>query len=303
MDESKDPRPVYERDPEQYLAEFQDYLSSWESTELEGELTAWAARSISGDDDHDVFRMVALGYVAASWERWSEEIGDEALGLFGNTRRKQEREYSARGIPNSMFGAIYGSSIMRTRLADCARPDDGTLEHRLALIFERVLVPLFEVRPSDTELVGVRATFDLGVGLHLFLRWQRKMDERGVDDAERWADLELANLHGDRVGQLELPMTIHGCVLDEADMFGYEIRSEGKWGVYHATTFLSEGSVANITQTLTSGRLGTREVKKPEPRHIDVLRDLGFEEAIFPDARRYRLSSFGGLSGIRRVKQ
>jgi hypothetical protein len=41
----------------------------------------------------------------------------------------------------------------------------------------------------------------------------------------------------------------------------------------------------------------------PQTSHIDLLRDLGFREATFPNGQRYRLSSWGGLSGIRKVKE
>jgi hypothetical protein len=106
----------------------------------------------------------------------------------------------------------------------------------------------------------------------------------------------------DRLAGLELPAIIRGCTVDEADTLGYEIRSPGKLGGEHATAFLAEGDHANVTQIVTSGRLGTRAVKLPESSHIDVLRDLGFQEATLPSGQRYRLSSWGGLSGIRKIK-
>jgi hypothetical protein len=39
-----------------------------------------------------------------------------------------------------------------------------------------------------------------------------------------------------------------------------------------------------------------------EPAHAEALRQRGLEEAEFPNRQRYRLSSWGGLSGIRKIK-
>jgi hypothetical protein len=251
-----------------------------------------------------MFRFIALGYVAASWEHWAHNLGDKRLGLTENMRRKTARESAEQGIPEEMFDTIYGSYVMAATIAEHAAQGDDTLIDRLTLIFEQVVLrnTEFESTPTEETRLGLQSFFDVGVGLNLFLRWQHGMEENGVAEADRWDDLALAPIYDDRVVNIPLPATMGDCILDETDTLGYEIRSDARLGGYHLTTFLAEGDVANIVQTVTSGRLGTRSVKMPESRHIDVLRDLGFQEAVFPDGQRYRLSSWSGLSGVRKIK-
>lgn len=297
-------RELYERDPAAYLAEFEDYLRGWEGSDEERDLAAWLTVGAVGSDDESIFRFIALGYIAATWESWTDEIAEHRLGSFENMRQKSDRECAERGIPEELYDLVYGSNLMSVQIGELARPVDASLIERLDLIFEQVVVKntTFEEPPDEKTLLGLRTFFDLGIGLYLFLRWWEANDDRGVPYDERWNDIGLVQVHEDRLGGLDLPMTIRGCTIDQTDMLGYEIRSPGKFGGEQLTAFLAEGDVANIVQLVTSGRLGTRTVKVPEPTHIDVLRDLGFQQAVFPNGQRYRLSSWGGLSGIRKIR-
>jgi len=295
---------VYEADPNQYVADFEKYLQSWEGSDEERDLASWITIAAVGEDAPDVFRFVALGYITATWESWTDDIGDRRLGLFENMRRKSDRDCAERGIPEELYDVIYGTNVISVQLSDFAGAGDDSLSDRLDLLWEQVVLrnTEFESPPSEETLVGLHSFYNKGIGLYLFLQWWQALDEREIPYSERWSDIGLAPLYDDPLAGLEFPLTIRGCTLDETDTLGYEIRSPGKLGGYHLTTFIAEGEVANLLRFVTSGRLGTRTVKVPEPSHVDVLRELGFQEAIFPNGQRYRLSSWSGLSGIRRIK-
>jgi hypothetical protein len=72
---------------------------------------------------------------------------------------------------------------------------------------------------------------------------------------------------------------------------------------YEEIKLTAEGTTANIWSIVKSGRLGVRQVKVPHPKLVKALLDLGFEEMVWPNGKRYRVSSWGGLGGIRRVKE
>lgn len=295
---------VYEQDPAQYVAEFETYLQSWEGTDEERDLAEWVVYASTGENEPHLFRFVALGYITASWETWADNFADRRVGLFENMRRKSDRDCGAAGVPKELWDVIYGTNVISAQIPDFARVDDDTLIDRLHLIFEQVVLmnTEFESPPNEETLGGLRAFFNNGVALYLFLQWWQALDEREIPYGTRWSDIGLAPIYDNRLADVPFPMTIRGCTIDESDTLGYEIRSPGKLGGEHLTVFLAEGEHANVIQIATSGRLGTRAVKLPESRHIDVLRDLGFEEATLPNGQRYRLSSWGGLSGIRKVK-
>jgi hypothetical protein len=295
---------LYERDPGQYLAEFDAYLQGWKGSDEEGDIVGWLVYASTGEDNADIFRVVARGYITATWETWADDLGDRRIGLFENVHRKSDRDLAERGVPEGLWDLVYGTKVITTQIAEFARAGDATLADRLDLIFDQIVLANtdFEVQPNDETLGGLRNFFCNGVALYLFLNWWQAHDERGTPYPERWSDIGHVQIEEDRLAGLELPATIRGCTVDEADTLGYEIRSPGKLGGAHATAFLAEGDHASITQIVTSGRLGTRTVTVPESSHVDVLRDLGFQEATFPNGQRYRLSSWSGLSGIRKIK-
>lgn len=294
-------RAQFEESPERYVEAFGSFLDDFVSTDEEESLTGVVAYSVTGSENEDIFRLVGLGYVAGLWEDWNPTIEETSLGLFSNLREKEEREYTEQGIPSELFDVVYGVNMIAIRLSDFVRPDDTSLDERLGLLFERFLLPLFEEQPEGVELSGVRHTFDLGVALRVFLLWQEQMDKRGVPEEERWSDMSLVATAPDPLSGLDFPVSLHGCTLDLSDTFGYEIRSGGPLGASHVTVFRSEGELAHIMSAAKGGRLGFREMQVPTPRHVDVLRDLGFAEAVFPNGKRYQLASMGGLGGIRRA--
>lgn len=178
---------------------------------------------------------------------------------------------------------------------------DTTLDARLDAGFDFLVVPHFEAPPSDEVLYAFRATYDLGIGLRLYFLWCARMDELGIDQLARWADLELATelMGGDRLEGLEFPFRIHGCGVDLTDTLGYEIRSSGPLGGEHVTRFLPEGDEASIVSAEKVGRIaGARSVDVPLPRHVEVLREFGFTRMRFPNGKRYELRTWPGVRRI-----
>jgi hypothetical protein len=166
------------------------------------------------------------------------------------------------------------------------------------------VIEKLDTPPTSEEELNVRSVFDLGIAQHLYWLWWTNMDELGISQDERWADLEVASeLHGgDPVAGLSLPVEVRGCVVDFTDTLGYEIRSEGRVGSRDVSVFIAKGEEAQILSSVKTGWTGSRKVNLPNPRHIEVLRELGFHRARFPNGKEYRLSSLGGLGGIRRIK-
>lgn len=296
---------LFEHDPEAYWVALDAYINGWEGDEEERNATYWLAHAVNPIDDDSIFRIVALGYIVGSYESWSRSGLSERIGLFANLREKEERELAETGIEGGAFNLVYGCRIFSARIADLAVEDDSTQGQRLDLAFQRLVIEKFETSPSAEEIPMLRSVFDLGVAQRLYWLWQVNMDELGLDEDERWADLEFASepYGGDRLAELEVPLEIRGCVVDLTDTLGYEIRSERRMGGHDVSVFLAHGDRAEIITSAKTGRSGSRKVKTPHPRHIDVLRDLGYTTATFPNGEEYRLSSWGGLSGVRRVKE
>jgi hypothetical protein len=286
---------LYERDPTQYVAAFETYLQGWEGSDEERDLASWITFAAVGSDDPDIFRFVALGYVTATWESWADDVGDRRLGLFENMRRRSDRDCAERGIPAELYDLVYGINVISVQIPNFARPGDESLTDRLDLIWEQVVLgnTQFESTPTEETLLGLRNFYNKGIGLYLFLRWWQALDEQAIPHGERWSDIGLVPVYDDRLADFELPMTIRDCTLDETDTLGYEIRSPGKFGGQHLTAFLAEGDVANILRFVVSGRLGTRAVKMPQTSHIDLLRDLGFQEAT-----SRTVSAIGSRAGV-----
>lgn len=299
------PHDEWTRDPDAYVQGVVAFADTFEAREDEANAIGWLAQSVTGDTDDDlVVRLVGLGYIAAAFEDWNEDALSEPIGLTANFRAKNERAWKAKGLHPEVYDLVWASNIFRTRIAKSVTEGDSTQDERLATAFGALVVPMFDERPVDANLRNMRVTFNLGIGLRLAFLWSARMDGLGFGDEERWADLEVASdlMGGDRLEGLALPISIHGCLLTLADGFGYEIRSEGPFGGQHITSFLAAGAEADITSIIKTGRVGgTRPMRNPLPRHVDVLRDLGFQTACFPSGQRYVLSSHEGLSGIRPI--
>jgi hypothetical protein len=103
-----------------------------------------------------------------------------------------------------------------------------------------------------------------------------------------------------RLERADFPVSIAGCQLLElpGNKEGgrplgavYDIRSGGLLGAQHGTLFRAEGDVAEIVSIAKSGLFVAYQYQSvPIDEHVEVLRDLGFNEMILPDGRRYETS-------------
>jgi hypothetical protein len=144
--------------------------------------------------------------------------------------------------------------------------------------------------------------FKFGVAAGLYLLWQERMGELGIPPEEHFRDWDFVQREDDWLAELELPTVVLDCELRRYALTGYELISTGRLGGENRTSFSCQGELAVIFAMIKAGKLGERSVKVPAPRHVDALRKLGFTEMLWPNGKRYRLSSWGGLSGIRRVE-
>ena len=107
----------------------------------------------------------------------------------------------------------------------------------------------------------------------------------------------------------DLPATIAGCeVLEQAGNkeggypFGavYDIQSRGFFGAKHGTLFRATGNTAEIIGIAKIGRfLGYQDQSIPIERHVQVMRELGFLEVVFPNGKRYEIRTWPGVRRIR----
>jgi hypothetical protein len=114
---------------------------------------------------------------------------------------------------------------------------------------------------------------------------------------------------GNRLEDVELPLSIAGCQVIEQPgnkeggrPFGavYDIQSRGPFGGEHGTLFRAEGDVAEIIGIAKIGRLvGRQRLSVPTEKHVQVLRELGFREMVFPDGKRYEIRNWPGVRRIR----
>jgi hypothetical protein len=107
----------------------------------------------------------------------------------------------------------------------------------------------------------------------------------------------------------DLPLAIAGCELIEQPgnkeggrPFGavYDIQSRGPLGGRQGTLFRAAGDVAEIIGIAKIGRLlGSQRQTTPTEKHVQVLRELGFREMVYPDGRRYEIRTWPGVRRIR----
>jgi hypothetical protein len=107
----------------------------------------------------------------------------------------------------------------------------------------------------------------------------------------------------------DLPLSVAGCELIEEPgnkeggrPFGavYDIQSRGPLGGQLGTLFRAAGDVAEIIGIVKIGRLlGHQHQSTPTEKHVQVLRELGFKEVIYPDGRRYEIRTWPGVRRIR----
>ena len=96
-----------------------------------------------------------------------------------------------------------------------------------------------------------------GVALALYVRWLDLMNELDVPEPERWTENLYARPVSDPLLSLDLPLKLHGCELDRADVVGgYDIRSKGPFGGGHGVRFRALGNTAEFVLIVREGALG-----------------------------------------------
>ena len=224
------------------------------------------------------------------------------LGLFVGIRENARVSYREQGLPHELFEPVYAVNLIRLKLEDFAAPGD-TMMSRLDHVFDRLVIPMFSNEPQGNEREGIRNVYDLGVANAVVGRWWAQMGNLGLDDNLWLGEVEFVQDAPDGLAEAQLPIvTRNGCRLTRDDIRGYLLSYDGSIGAVHEMRFTAEAETANIWQMLKDGKLGRREEKTPLPRHVGALRELGFEQMVRPDGKRFRLSSVGGFSGIRRAK-
>jgi len=111
-----------------------------------------------------------------------------------------------------------------------------------------------------------------------------------------------ARTAGGRLSSREdLPTVVAGCRLTRGDVerSTYAIDSHGPLGGHHVAVFQARSDTAEIVTTKKHGWFGTQRHDVPTERHIQALRDLGFEEVAFPSGRRYELRTWPGIRRVR----
>jgi hypothetical protein len=158
-------------------------------------------------------------------------------------------------------------------------------------------------RMGEEKREIIRTVFDLGIGVELALGRVERQQAAGIAEEPYEAEMVFLQTEPDSLAHLDLPLRLGPWFLARDDVRGYSIRHGSSADRYEEIKLTAEGTTANIWSIVKSGRLGVRQVKVPHPKLVEALRDLGFEEMVWPNGKRYRVSSWGGLGGIRRVKE
>jgi hypothetical protein len=296
---SEPPRTIFERDPVEYVEAFGAFYPSCDVTDKEAAALDWPVH-VCGGRSEDLHAVCAAGYVAGKWERWAEDLTDPELGLFEQHHRNEYERYAEDGLPAEVWEVVYVANLIRVQLEKFAA-DDGLLA-RLDHIYDHGVIPMYANPPTGEMRERVRLFFDQGVGVALALTRRAQFAARGVGAEPFAGEMSFPQLEPDSLDDAELPVAVRDCVLSRHDMLGYVLRYDGPMKGVHEMAFRAEGGTATIISMKKEGRLGAREQDVPLPRHVDALRALGFEEMVWPNGKRYRLASWGGLGGVRRVK-
>jgi hypothetical protein len=253
---------------------------------------------LAQDRYEGVNETVALGFLAGQLEEWRrEELAEHRISTIWREEMEAEMamrfddEWDAEAWARIVFSVTHFASSLEEFCFDRER-----LDERLAFLCDATTEDLFDDRLPDEMRRGLRTLFRFGVGLFLFVLWSSLMDDLNVPEHERWTDNFLVRPISDELISLDFPVRIRGCEVVREDLVGgYEIRSRGRLGARHWMRFRALGDVAEIVAIVTEGRLGTRAVRVPEPRHVDVLRELGFRYMTWPDGSRYELRTWPGI--------
>lgn len=97
----------------------------------------------------------------------------------------------------------------------------------------------------------------------------------------------------------ELPALVSGCQLLHGQAGTYDIQSRGRLGGQHGTLFRAQGDTAEIVGIGKVGWTGYSPLDVPIEKHVDVFRELGFTEMVFPNGKRYEIRTWPGVRRIR----
>jgi hypothetical protein len=296
------PAALYGRDEQAYIGAFREFCHAGEIDGDEYVLLEWAVRSAGGVSD-DLLSVGATGVFFARWEQWQDDLASPPIGLFPGHRENEYRRFEGLGMPPEYIDDVYVAQAIRVQL-DSFSADPGLAE-RMDRVFNEFVLDLYENgQQMDSEQKEViRLFFDLGIGVNLAHRRADQQDAQGILDEPYEGEMVFLQSEPDALAQLDLPADVHGCILRRDDIRGYTLHSAGALGGMNEIKFTAAGSTADIWLITKEGKLGKRQVKVPEPKLVDALRSLGFEEMVWPNGKRYRLSSLGGLGGIRRVRE
>jgi hypothetical protein len=294
-----DTRELFEQSPQLYMERLWKVLGPSVSDDYETEVGQWLVHTAGGRSE-DLGALWWGGYQVGLFETWRDDPGAVALGMFRGLRLNEYDRLREDGAPEELLDAIYATNVIRVKLDEFARPGDPVTK-RIDFAFDRIVESAYAEghRPEGEMKQTIKLFFELGVAFAVFRLWAEDAGEEQLVAGE----LEFLQQGPDSLADLSLPIVTHnGCELSRDDIRGYVLTYRGPVGGVHEMKFAAEGATASIYVMSKVGRLGARPVKVPLQRHVDALRELGFAEMVWPDGRKYRLSSWAGLSGIRRLR-
>jgi hypothetical protein len=296
-----DAHELYRTDRDSYLAAFWKLEDGYEWSEdelgLVDGLTLWIDAEVEG-----LAQGVAMGYLAGRLEAWRPELAEYRISTI--LRDFIEEEIAEK------FGEGWDAAAW-SRIMYCVFDfqgdlerfvfDSGRLNERLRSISDVVAKRVFSEPLGEETLSLWQNVHRYGMALCLYVTWLSVMDELGVPEHERWTENVEARPISDTLVSLDLPIEINGCEFGREDLIGgYEIESKGRLGGRYSMRFRAIGDMAEIVAIVTEGRVWTRTLDVPLPRHVDVLRKLGFSQMAFPNGKRYELRTW---PGVRRIKE
>jgi hypothetical protein len=293
---------LYRSDPQKYYAAYieLDERREWSQSELD--LVNGVGYWLGQDKNEAIPHMVAAGYGAGQMERWrDDELAEHRLTTIWREAMEAEiaESFPASWDRKAWARIVYAVTDFNADL-DKFSFDAKRLDERLGFLCETLADRIFEggltadIRPHWFMI------FRHGAALALYVRWLELMDELNVPEHERSTDQLRARPVSDPIVALDLPMSLGGCELCRADIVGgYDLRSKGSLGAGHWTRFRAVGDAAEIILIAKEGWAGLRKQNVPTQRHVEVLRQLGFRQMIWPNGKRYEIR---GWPGVRRIK-
>jgi hypothetical protein len=293
---------LYRGDPQAYFAAYIELDERREWSQWELDLVNGVGYWLGQDKNEAIPHMVAAGYGAGQMERWREDkLAEHRLTTIW--REGMEAEIAER-FPESWdretwARIVYAVTGFNSDLDDFCF-DAERLDERLGFLSQTLADHIFEGGLTADIQPFWFTIFRHGAALALYVRWLELMDELNVPEHERSTDNLRARPVSDPLVTLDLPRSVGGCELSRADIVGgYDLRSKGSLGSGHWTRFRALGDTAEIVLITKEGWTGMRKENVPTQRHVEVLRQLGFREMIWPNGKHYEIR---GWPGVRRIK-